>query len=282
MKQIEPDIWRDDFYHLSDLYAPITPSFKQLNYEKMQWPKLNEYQSLIESHQPSIINENKKSIKFVNQTSEYLSFKDQYEPRIHLEGEVQTRLDNWHDFFQVLVWHSFPKTKLLLNTLHFQASSERLQKNNNQRTAIENFLTLFDECGVVVVSTETHLLDMIRNFQWQSLFWDNRSSFNQNIECFTFGHAMYEKALNPYIGMTANALLILVEDKFFKLNANEKTLGIDNLIVKKIQTEKTLTPRILNPFPILGVPNWHNENSTLDFYLNDSYFRKGRTKPRDT
>lgn len=280
MRNLKPDIWKANFYQFSELYKPIIPSFHQLQHSEDQWPGLQEFQSLLNSHINPIKNELKIPVQFVDQVAHCNSFQDQYEPRIYLKGEVQTRLNNWHDFFQVLVWHTFPRTKVILNTLHYQASTKRLKENNEnkKRTPTENFLTLFDECGIVIVSQNEQFLDMIKNFQWQQLFWKNRNSFNTSIECFTFGHAMYEKALSPYIGMTANALLIHVGGDFFKLNYNDKLRVIDDIMVKKIEAEESLTPKNLNPFPILGVPNWYKGNDNLDFYLNEKYFRKGRRK----
>lgn len=280
MTKVEPNIWRADFYRLSELFNPIIPSLHQLKYHNDRWPQLWEYQSLLDSYSKPIVNAQKKPIKFVNQSTHCHSFHEQYEPRIFLTGEVQTRLNNWHDFFQVLVWHSFPKTKIMLNALHYHASTTRLKENskNKQRTTLENFLTLFDECGVIVVSRKKNLLELIENFQWGELFWENRKEFGSSIECFTFGHAMYEKALSPYIGMTANALLISVNEEFFNLNYENKLLNIDDIIIKKLNEENPLSPKTLNPFPILGVPNWYEKNNSLDFYLNEKYFRKGRKK----
>jgi len=282
MTNIKPDIWNADFHHLSQLYNPIIPAFHQLNHNNTQWPNLEEFQNLIDSHTETIINSQNKPIQFIEQATECNSFKDQYEPRIYLKGEVQTRLNNWHDFFQVLVWHTFPKAKILLNALHYQASTKRLseKKPNRQRSTIENFLTLFDECGIVIVSHTTDFLDMIKNFQWQELFWKNRTEFDSNIECFTFGHAMYEKALSPYIGMTANAMLIHIDKDFFNLDYSKKLLAIDSLIIENIKTQDTLSPKTLNPFPILGVPSWYKNNDNLGFYLNENYFRKGRRKKK--
>lgn len=272
------NIWQADFHQLSDLYKPIIPAFLQMKHNTSHWPGLQEFQSLLNSQSEIVTNAQQKPIQFVKQATNCDTFQDQYEPRIYLTGEVQTRLNNWHDFFQVLVWRTFPKTKVMLNALHYQESTKRLKENNTnkQRTTAENFLTLFDECGIVIVSHEKNLLDMIKEFQWESIFWDNKDKFDSSIECFTFGHAMYEKALNPYIGMTANAMLIPVEKSFFDLDYNNKLFTIDNSIIEKIRTETQLSPKNLNPFPILGVPRWHKKNENREFYLNENYFRKGR------
>ncbi len=281
MEKTMVDVWQPNFYRKSDLFQPIIPALKDLHYSADQWPSLHDYQILLNSHTPKILNKQNIPIEFVQQAIRPSSYESQYEPRIYLRGEVQTRLQNWHDFFQVLVWKTFPKTKTLLNKLHFHASSNRLAKNKNdlQRSTTENFLTLFDECGIVVVSQDSALLDMIKNFKWEALFWENREAFESSINCFVFGHAMYEKALAPYIGMTANALLIHVDSIFFKSDNHEKLRTLDTLIVNKLNQASSLDPRsLLSPLPILGVPHWHEENNTLTFYLNERYFRKGRSR----
>ena len=41
-----------------------------------------------------------------------------YECRIWERGEVETRPDNWHDFFNALVWLAFPHTKNAISAAH--------------------------------------------------------------------------------------------------------------------------------------------------------------------
>lgn len=281
MAKTTVDTWKPDFPHLSDIYKPILPAYEAITPQKAHWPGLNEYQALINQHAPPIVNQQNKEITFVQQSKSCPSYESQYEPRIYLEGEVQTRMENWHDFFQVLVWKTFPKTKLLLNDLHYQESSRRLRKDhsNKQRTSVENFITLFDECGIVIVSHDKELLNMIENFQWKEIFVENRRAFSTHLDCITFGHAMYEKALSPYIGMTANAILIHQEPAYFELSKEMKLKKIDELIYTEISEEiPTDLKKRLTPFPLLGVPNWHKENNDPAFYSNENYFRKKRVK----
>lgn len=75
-----------------------------------------------------------------------------YEQWIFESQEIPTRADNWHDFFNALIWINFPLAK---KALHHKAlliqqswpSSPDFQKGKRSRLA--DRLTCFDEGGVV-------------------------------------------------------------------------------------------------------------------------------------
>jgi len=271
-----PDIWNANFFKESPIFQPIIPAHQDSTIKSKNWPSLIAYNHCLSN---SVSNENNKNISFVKQATQYPTFVEEYEPRIFLSGEVQTRLNNWHDFFQVLVWKTFPKTKSLLNKIHFDAAVLRQKTNDTQRTKQENFVTLFDECGSIVVATENKTLKMVKNFEWNRFFVENKIQFGKTIDCIVFGHAMYEKALSPYIGMTSHCLLLPVNLNFFKLSTDEKNHHIDKLISEHIRKISDLNTKNLNPLPILGIPGWHKEQTT-DFYQNKTYFRPGRRKKK--
>jgi len=278
------DTWLPSFFQTSPLFWPVIPAFTSLREitgaaNNLQWPALIHCNQLLANN---IINDNQKNIRFVEQSLHCQTFEEEYEPRIYLSGQVQTRLENWHDFFQVLVWKTFPKTKSLLNKIHYDAAVVRRESNMNQRGPQENFVTLFDECGTVVLATEKRMLDLIRDFNWKTLFIEHKEDFGKTIDCCVFGHAMYEKALNPYIGMTSHCLLLQVDDAYFQLSTKNKTSYIDNIMVnhiKQMNSLNTINTRCLSPLPILGVPGWH-KNQTASFYENEKYFRSGRKKDK--
>jgi len=273
----DPSLWNRDFIHTSPIFNPIKPAYNASACNIAKWPTLDDCNASFSNETNKLFNNNQKQIRFVEQSLDKKPpFTMQYEPRVYLTGEVQTRLNNWHDFLQVLVWKTWPKTKSLINELHYQSSSKRTE---NKRSNVENFLTLFDECGIVIISSNATLLDYIINFQWKSLFVGNRERFNREIRCITCGHAMYEKALNPYIGMTAQALLIQVTEDFFSTEASSQK--IDEMIVDNITSKDSLFPKLLHPFPLLGVPGWHKKQDEC-FYNNSDYFRPGRMKNSTT
>ena len=197
MSDSESDHWDPSFFLSSPLFDPLRPVLKVFK-DLGEWPTLDDYRRAFRQTGLAVVP--------VPQADRAERFEDHYEPRIYLKGELQTRLENWHDFFNALVWMRFPKTKSVLNELHYFSALQRGEKTN--RSQLENAITLFDECGAIVISERKDLLDMIRQHEWKKLFIDNRSRFDVDVKCIVFGHAMYEKALNPYIGMTTNTLLI--------------------------------------------------------------------------
>jgi hypothetical protein len=204
-------------------------------------------------------NNNNKNLTFIKQDESLPFPKMSYEERIYHEGIIATRSNNWHDFFNAMVWHNYPKIKASINTIHYQ---ELQRQVDNKRSRQRDLLTLFDECGVIVIA-HSHYLEMIRQHQWHELFVENKNSWlNGEIKIKTFGHAMFEKYLNPYIGMTAQALLL------DKTPNNIDEFIADGMLNKHL----LLSKKELSPLPLLGIPNWYpNQNS--GFYSNKNYFR---------
>lgn len=253
-------IWNPGYPALSPIFdslGNINQLFTQLDH----WPTLDDYQS--------IFNKSKLSIKPVEQSHSIECFEEQYEQRIYLQKELQTRLENWHDYFNALVWLRFPETKKMLNKLHYQQSLTRTIGTN--RSTLENRITQFDECGAIIISDDNNLLDLIRNHQWKELFIENRTAFTNHINCIVFGHAIFEKALTPYTGMTCHCILVnnaeLLEYSN-KQGMHNLDQHIANIWSNKLQNK----PDKLAPYPILGTPGyWPLQDE--EYYCNRSYFR---------
>ena len=239
------------------------------------WPKIKDFNKLFLNIVGPLQSANHKNLCFIEQSTIPGPDEQPYEIRAHQSGEILTRVNNWHDFFQVMIWCSFPQTKKLINAMHFSAIQERLSKNpsSTTRSPVENTLTLFDECGAIIVSSSNEYLDMIKNHDWKKLFVDNRDAFDNEIKCFIFGHAMFEKALSPYLGMTTQSILIKVDSSFFSKNMDEQKIEIDDIAQHYFTKNNQPSTKMLQPFPILGVPEWDSKNCETDYYNNKDYFR---------
>ncbi len=236
------------------MYKPLLHLAKEfVSFE--QWPGLEAYQGLLDEWPEPIQTLAGKPIRIVVQEGKPGSFEEHYAPRIYMTGELQTRAENWHDFFQYLTWFMFPKTKALINSIHLPYAQQRIESGveSGRRSPIENMLSLFDEGGAVIVSSDASLLQLIRDFKWKELFWKRRDELQNHLACITFGHAMYEKGLAPYTGMTANSILIKTDQSFFQQENMQQLQWLDNKLVDILRGGDVLKqPKDLQPFPILG------------------------------
>ena len=259
------------------MYEPVRKWVSYFNgYE--QWPGLDDYRRLLGKH-PPIHTLNGKQLSIVAQAGRPEHFSEHYAPRIYYSGEIQTRTSNWHDFFQFLSWLVFPRTKAVINAIHIPLARERIEQgeDSGRRSPLENMLSLFDEGGVVILASDESLLEHIRHFEWKRLFWERRGELERKLRCITFGHAMYEKGLKPYIGMTANAVLLHVDQSVIELGQDAQLAWLDETLAGIFKDGSLYTrPRDLSPFPILGMPGWMAENACEAFYDNSRYFRPGR------
>ncbi|MFC3109145.1 DUF3025 domain-containing protein, partial [Undibacterium arcticum] len=85
-------------------------------------------------------------LRFVSQAA--LPDGQAYEAFIDASGSVPTR-DNLHDFFNALVWLSFPRIKAQLNAL--QAAQIALAGIGKSRGAARDAATIFDENAALIV-----------------------------------------------------------------------------------------------------------------------------------
>jgi hypothetical protein len=189
-----------------------------------------------------------------------------YEMFVRRNAQVPTRRDNWHDFFNALAWLAFPETKATLNRLHCEEIARCGVKGN--RGTARDVLSLFDEGGVIVTSADASLLDLLRGFEWKALFWERRAEVLERMRFFVFGHAILEKALEPYKGVSAKALLL---DASVDLAQRD----VDRLAAEWFSRPGALSStRNLSPLPLMGIPGWA-DNALPEFYDDAAVFRPG-------
>jgi len=259
--------WIPDFLAASPLFEPLRPVARGL--EQLQhWPDIAELER-IRVHK-SVVTKSGKPIRFVAHETSPQEFARQYEPRIYLAGEVQTRTQNWHDLFNTLVWLTFPRAKATLNQLHYQELLREHERGFGQRGPLRDAATLLDESGVVVVSADAELSVLLRNFEWKELFWQRRAALLVRMKFFILGHGLYEKALNPYVGMTGKALILDVEQHFFNQTLGAQLHEIDLMLDQHLCGSTAIT---LTPLPVLGYPDWSADNAAESYYDNQNYFR---------
>jgi len=213
-------------------------------------------------------------VRFVSQAPKAQSIEASFEPRAYLRGEVQVRALDWHDLFNALVWMTFPATKAVINARHYESISAT---GGGNRPPQRDALTLFDEDGVVVISSDAELLELVRGFRWKELFWQRRGAVKERMRFCVFGHALFSKALQPFVGLTGKAVLLEVPGEFLELAQAPQLAEMDRLLAMHIRgRERFRHGRELSPLPVLGVPGWWSGNVREGFYNDSAYFRPGR------
>jgi hypothetical protein len=253
------------------IFAPLAPALSRLPADR--WPTLAELTALAEGVETA----KGKPVRFVKPRERNERERRYYEQHIADTGEVETR-ENWHDLFIALAWITYPKSKARINAQHAAILEEGGEAEARRRSPERDALTLFDEGGVIVACTSPGLLRLIRDFEWKELFWTRREELRQKARFLAFGHACFEQALAPYIGMVAKTVFVPVSDFFFMLAIESQLEEADRLVAGHFASRaRFASPRTMAPMPVLGVPDWHFAGQDEAFYDDEDHFR---SKPR--
>ena len=265
----------EEFLERSPLFGPLRVYGGAILSKRR--PCLEDLQRLLAAREPRLTTRSGAPLSFVAQGRRPNSFEEKYEPRTYLKGEVQIRRDHWHDCFNALVWLTFPQSKAALNERHYRALLEQRAAGSPNRGPVQDAMTLFDEGGVIVAARDHELLRLIEGFAWKDLFWRNRARVTADMGFYLFGHALYEKALHPFTGITARGVLFEVETGFFARPLSVQLERLDAMLAARLLDAGRLrSTRELVPVPILGVPGWCADNARESYYDNLDYFRSGR------
>ena len=215
-----------------------------------------------------------KDIRFVLPRDRSDRERSYYERHIAETGEVETRPENWHDLFNALAWCAFPQAKAAINAQHAAILAEGGDAEARRRSPERDALTLFDEGGVAVASRSPELLRLIVDFEWKELFWRRRAELERSARFFAFGHALYEKALDPYIGIVAKTVFVPVGDFFFMSTPESQVQAVDASLAEHFSRRARFqSPKSMAPMPVMGVPGWHPRTGDEAFYDDPEHFR---------
>ncbi|MCH7341835.1 DUF3025 domain-containing protein [Pelomonas sp. CA6] len=179
-----------------------------------------------------------------------------YEDFVAATGCVPTR-DNWHDFFNGLVWLRFGALKARLNALHRQALEHEPPPAPGRRGALRDALTLLDENGAWLAAP-TPLHEALRQRHWQRLFGELRPLWAQ-ARLVIVGHALLEQLLEPRKPLCAHV--------WGEGESPEAPWP---------PAAERLRAKPFSPLPVLGVPGWWAANEAPDFYADAQVFRPPR------
>lgn len=232
------------------IYDPVRPWMARLGA-----PTLEGLNALAE--EAGLRTESGRAVRFVPPAA----LRGAYEVNVFETGRVATRPENLHDLFNALAWLAFPRVKARLNALH----CAEMPREGARRGRKRDLLTLFDEGGALLECADAELLELLREFRWKELFWQRRSRVRAAMRVVVLGHAVLEKALDPWPGITCKALALAPGGDLDEAAA----LWLGAL-------PDDATPRLLAALPVFGYPGWFPGNERAEFYDDARYFRPFR------
>ncbi len=250
-------------------YDSVRPAYAQLDFDRLGLAgALNAGAEAL-----ALVNQRGQPIRFVPQSD--LPEGRAYEEFIGATGCVPTR-ENLHDFFNGLVWLTFPRIKQQLNAL--QAAQIALAGVGKSRGAARDGATIFDENSALLLvrsgAQGEALVAALRGHQWREALYDSRAVFGRDAQVWLFGHALMEKLVAPRKAITAHTRVVVASDGYFTLSHEQQRAWIDEHVAAALAAEG-LSTACFTPLPVLGVPEWW-EGQDEAFYADASVFRPKR------
>jgi len=265
------------FHRTSSAYRVLGDEIRERAARWRDWPGVSEY----DGWATALSRQAGRSLVFRDVSRARVVQCGGYDRFIHGTGQIPTRARSWHDFFNACIWSRFPRAKL---AVHSAQLAEDQHRTGARRTRRQDWLTHFDECGVVLVSRRRELLDRVAALDWRRVFIDERSAFEGELQVYCFGHAILEALREPYVGLMGKAILchdtgIAESDLACAVNAGmpqHELTWVDRWLEARLAGSEL--PR-LHALPVLGVPGWHAANEQRHFYDQPRYFRTRPSEP---
>lgn len=201
-----------------------------------------------------------------------------YEEQVFASGEVPTRSGDWHDFFNALAWCAWPRSKSACNRLHLAELRARAAAGLTGRGPRRDALTQFDECGIVVVTSDAGIAELLASHTWHEAFWQRRARLLKTTRFLVFGHGSWDQLRAPFFGLCAKALYRVVSDEWHNLDERTRLSDTDAWLAGRLCAQiQHLTPRDFSPLPLLGIPGVVPDSESEDYYLDTRQFRPKRT-----
>lgn len=197
-----------------------------------------------------------------------------YEHFIAQTGQVPTRT-NAHDALNAMMWFSWPKLKAALNCR--QAAEIVRMGSTHTRGAWRDKMTLMDENGAIVVLPETaeaHAWhELWQAHDWVAALWTNRVYCQTHLQLHVLGHALLEKLLVPYKGITAHCWVVFAPDSYFLDSPCAQKKWLDAHLAEQFLSATALP--VYLPLPVLGWPSV-GQTVNLAYYQDPLVFRPRR------
>ncbi len=237
-------IWNKDFVASDESFTQLTTLGLSFSCFK-QWPTPHQLSAWAKAR--CLVNESGLPIRFVeDRKGQTPKNAIPYEVRIWQHGEVNTRSANWHDFFNALIWLSFPKSKATLNRLQ----ANEILTVGKQRTPLGQLLTRFDEGGTVLVVKDNEC-DL-----WKDIltsYHPLRSPLPKQLpshKSIIFGHALFESLIHGNPAINTTCVLLPLEKSAFDKELDQLIHVSDRKISVMMDTDQCSIGNNIFGFPL--------------------------------
>ncbi len=259
------------FHRTSTAFEVLGPAITRASSAWRDWPAVSEYDAWSAELEALA----GRGLRFREADRARVATAGGYDGWIEETGLIPTRARSWHDFFNACIWARFPRSKLAVHRLQLRESRHRPGPFRTQR---QNWLTHFDECGVLVLSSRPELASCIERLAWRELFLERRAAFGRQVRVWCFGHATLEALREPYVGLMGKAVVLhepaLEGDECAEALLRRADQRLAALLDAATRHSEGTLPR-LSALPVLGLPGWHAANERASFYDQEHYFRTG-------
>lgn len=219
------------------------------------WPTLPDYERLLAIAGLAACEQKRR---MPARTFETMVFSDQCLP---------IRPKNAHDFLNAVIWAVFPRTKAAINRRLVQAG---YAQTCNGRNRVGDAMTLFDECGLVLLCTDDRYPRLHRERRWSELFLGHRDDWGRSILSVVFGHGLLEQAMAPHPGLIGRVCWLRVAELTEEPGPRLASI-VDGLLAESVP--RWTGPAELPPLPVMGIPGYCDKPQNDGFYANTRVFR---------
>ncbi len=169
-----------------------------------------------------------------------------YDGQIVLSGVVPTRSGSWHDFFNVLVWASFPRAKEALHRRQYEAHAARVTspvlRLPGARTREQDALAMVDEGGLLLLVAEGHEAAVDEAITTASLESLVALVQARRAAALVFGHALYEHLVSSDADVRACSVVLHAHGPLPEARADVVALADARLVERLANKDEFLTP----------------------------------------
>jgi len=135
-----------------------------------------------------------------------------YDARIDALGLLPTREANYHDFFNAMVWATFPLSKAAIAARQHGIWKRELEPMFTQlpsrRTREQDALAMLDEGGLIVLAPPAIEREVRARCEAGDEAWLRAQRATNTVKTFVFGHALHEHMVSTDALIRANPIVV--------------------------------------------------------------------------